>query len=139
MAPQLKIGHAEGRPAGSTWVYFNASLPRDPQLPIRDLYHKIADAEVHLVLHRWGEHFDQIEPLLKPTLEQDMILTTAGRALVVRLRVPPLDLARTPEEQYEAIDSALRSASRLLDWYFKNESLLHNCERIIRKERANAD
>lgn len=132
VAPHLRIARPAGRPARSTWVYFNRSLPKDPRLPTRDLYHKMASAQVHFILHGWGVHLDLIEPLLKATLDADMHLTTAGRALAIGAHVPRVDMTKAPESQYDAIDAALRAASRLLAWHLRHHSLLHECAEIVR-------
>jgi len=134
VAPDLRMKRPDDRPAQSTWVYFNEGLPKDRLLPTCDLYHRMKEARVLFVIHTWAEYIDLVEPILHPKLDRDMCLTQVGNALAVSLDVPPIDLAKSADEQTETIDVALRAAARLRKWYIENRTVLHECARVIREK-----
>lgn len=114
LAPQLETREPiNGVPAGSTWIYFKPSkLPRGV-----DLVHKIPAGHVDLQFAGMAAHLVEMNSRFAPRLEPDMRIARAGKSVAVRIAVPPGDITQPFEIVAEAMETAVRSAARLLAWY----------------------
>lgn len=107
-APALNMAKPEGRPAGSTFVYFRGwSLPTNMSL-CHKMIRGVVDLQIPSYGRRLQEFADHIGEVLPP-----MQLVAAGNSAALRVQVPILDLARDVSTQLPAVISALDAAVSL--------------------------
>ena len=103
----------KGRPGGSGRVYF-----KTPELTAlrTDVAHKTSLGIVDLHLRDRRARMAAVEARLKPLLEPDMQITSAGKSAAVRLHVSALDRTASAINQRLAIEEGLAAARRLQTW-----------------------
>src|SRR5205823_558111 len=100
------------------WIYFKpAVLGRGI-----DLVHKIPKGHVDLQFAGMGTRLSEIRARFKSYLEHGMRIEQAQKSAVVRIQVPKSDLSVPFAEAADAMEEAIRSASRLLSWYARHET-----------------
>lgn len=119
-APQLEMRMPTGVPARSGFVYFHPV-----GLPHRiSLCHKMVSGCVDLQIKRLGDRANELNQAIRNLLEEGMTIGRAGQSAVVRISVPPLDLAAGAIDQASAIRAGLRGAERLSAWFVANRASL---------------
>jgi hypothetical protein len=128
--PSLKM-KAPGYQAGRWKVGFTSTTAcrRSPAAPPVRLCHKLERGRVQLMYRGWSEYLDLARRHLQPSLDEGMYLEPAARSLAITIDVPPLDKARFPDEQQEAVMRACgpRSDYATGTWITR---MLSQCSRL---------
>lgn len=117
--PDLGMSQPKGRPGGSGRVYF-----KSPSLTAlrADVAHKTSRGIVDLHLRDRGARMAGVEARLRPLLEPDMHITSAGKSAAVRLHVSALDRTVSAITQRNAIEEGLAAARRLQNWAIRHQT-----------------
>ncbi|WP_157972773.1 PD-(D/E)XK nuclease family protein [Haloprofundus halophilus] len=111
--PELGMDRPDGVPSGNLWVRFDPpSLPTDVKL-----IHKMGRGDVDLQFSGAADLPDAFVDRYEPLLEDEMEIVHTGQSMSIRIIVPPLSEAVTPQEQREQIETGQQMAYRLLSWY----------------------
>lgn len=109
LEPDIKMNEPKGRPSGSTFIQFRATgLPKGLAV-----VHKVDRGFVDLQFAGWGERVPALRTLTEAIREDDMTVECAAGSAAVRLRVPPLNVARAADEQTDAIKEGITAGGNL--------------------------
>jgi hypothetical protein len=119
IAPELNMPYPDDeKPAGSTFIPFRPKgLPKNVSM-----YHKLAYGTVDLQFAGMGDDIATLRTKYRNALEPGMIIQQAGKSAVIRLRVPPLDVALPLRDSLPAVEQGLNAAARLLTWFRQHEA-----------------
>lgn len=74
---------------------------------------------------------DQVYDDIRPLVEQDMVVRTAGKSLAVSISVPPLDTEDSFDEQASDAEQGMQAALRLKRWFHCQHSTLREIARKL--------
>lgn len=122
LEPDIKMNEPKGRPSGSTFIQFRSKgLPKGLVV-----VHKVDRGFVDLQFKGWGERVPALKTLTDAIREDGMTVECAAGSAAIRLRVPPLNVARTAEEQTDAIKEGITAAGNLHRWVWLNQEALES-------------
>lgn len=111
--PMLNMPEPGPKPAGSWFIYlYPSGLPAGV-----NLIHKLETGNVDLQFLGKGSELENFQNLLKPYLNEGMILTSTGKSAVVRKEVPRIYVRDDIDQQKDQIFQGLTAAKELLDWF----------------------
>jgi hypothetical protein len=103
------------RPAGSTFISFRGALAPIASLGAIPIIHKIAQGVVDIQIPRAALQVEVVRRLLpRPP---GLLFEAAGRSLVVRATVSPIDHLRPFEEIEGQVREGLDAVVRLMEWW----------------------
>lgn len=118
LAPELEMPRPKVKPADSTFVYF-----RPPGLGKQvAIVHKLTYGNVDLQFAGMGANTAALKTQYSNALEPGMIIDRATKSGVVRIRVPPLNVALPLSESLPAAEQGIRAALQLLRWHRRQEA-----------------
>lgn len=116
IAAELQFPNPSQKPASSSFVYF-----RPTDLPAKvQLVHKITHGNVDLQFAGLAQRRPEAREQFQAALEESMLITTAGRSLVVRVQVPSVSLESPFPEAKHCLTDALKASLQVLNWYRKH-------------------
>lgn len=130
-APELGMERPGPKPAFSSFVRFERSLPADHALPRMVIKHKMSYGHVDIEISTWGRHAELARKLLTPHLFPNMSIRQANKSLAISISVPAIDLLQPPELQSEAIRLGIEAARALREWCNGHLNILKECGQAI--------
>ena len=119
-APELVMARPEKKPAAAGFVHFHpVGLPKGAKL-----VHKLRHGKVDLQFTGGAARVPELQRAVEPLLKRGMALARAGRAVAVRIAVPPVDAARGLDAQHPAVEAGLAAARRLRAWLSKHHQVI---------------
>lgn len=111
--PELEMDRPDGVPSGNLWVRFDP-----PTLPTNvKLIHKMGRGDIDLQFSGTAEQADAFVEQYEPSVEDNMMIVRTGQSMSIRIDVPPISEAVTPQEQREQIKAGQQAAYQLISWY----------------------
>jgi hypothetical protein len=125
LEPDIMMNEPKGRPSGSTFIQFRTTgLPKGLVV-----VHKVDRGYVDLQFAGWGKRVPALKKLTDSIRDEAMTVEPASGSAVIRLHVPPLNVARAAEDQINEIKEGIAAAGHLHRWVWKNQATL---ETILR-------
>lgn len=126
IAPSLKMREPGLRPGGATFLYFYDALGLSGADRERvDLVYKFLHGFVDLQFKRTAP--EELSSRISDLLDDDMAVVRASASSSIRVQVPRLDFGIEPSLQSESIETGLRVADRLREFFaLYQETLLRN-------------
>ena len=92
------------------------------------LVHKFAYGRVDLEFSGWGRRLGELRGMLGSAIPKQASLTLAGKSAALRIPVPRVSAAASPETQRPAIEVGVLAAVQLLEWQRAHASALSDFE-----------
>jgi len=115
LAPELQMPKPGVKPANSSFIYFRPSgLPSGVTL-----VHKLPYGKVDIQLAGRAAAIDEVRTKYGPILQPGMSVEAAGKSVVIRLTVPPIDMHAPFVESEGAVREGIWAAKLLNVWFRK--------------------
>jgi hypothetical protein len=113
IAPELELSEPTGKPARSSFFYFQpCKLPKGVKL-----CHKVTYGNVDLQFAGFGDQTNQLRSTLEGFLEKEMEVARTGKSAAVRMHVPRVDMNSDLEQNVELMTMGILAAKHLQAWY----------------------
>lgn len=112
-APQLQMPEPGQKPATSSFVHFHPSSLGSGV----NLIHKMPYGHVDIQFSGMGKRLEELRAGYSEHMDNDMILTEAGKSGVIRVNVPRVTPQEPFDDQRDRVRVAIAEAKRLLSWY----------------------
>jgi hypothetical protein len=120
LEPHLKMNELKGNPSGSTFIQFRATgLPKG-----LCIVHKVDRGFVDLEVGGWGGRVHELMLKVSPLIEEGATIEKASKSAAIRLHVPCLYVARSPDGQLEDMKHGIAAAGRMRQWCLQNVQAL---------------
>jgi hypothetical protein len=137
IAPELEFQEPAGKPAKSSFLYFQPyELPKGVRL-----CHKVTRGNVDLQFAGLGERTNQLRKKLEGFLEKKMEVVKIEKSAAVRLHVTRMDINSELERNVELMTTGILAAKHLLAWYIALprdiQSDVLQSTTAVKKQRSN--
>jgi hypothetical protein len=113
IAPELELPEPTGKPAKSSFIYFQPSeLPKGVRL-----CHKVTRGNVDLQFAGLGRYANQLRRKLNGFLGNNLEVAKTAKSAAVRLHVTRMDINSELEQNVEFMTEGILAAKHLLEWY----------------------
>lgn len=111
--PEWLMPKPAAKPAGSTFIQLHPSdLP-----PGVNLLHKLSTGHADLQFSNYASRLDELHHRFRSVLDSDMLIDRATKSGVIRIKVPPVNVARPFEEQLPDVAVGIAALKRLHQWF----------------------
>jgi hypothetical protein len=129
----ISMENPEGKeiPRESKFIKLNSpklnSYPSLPPQVLRLKFRKSKETEkprVNIELKGMNSIFDVLKPLIKPLLNDGMVILPTGKSLSISMEIPVIDQRLKFNTQLKGISAMLTNTCKLLNWLYDNHEKL---------------
>ena len=116
-APELEMVEPLVKPSGASFVEFHPqTFPK-----YVTLLHKLSHGNADIQFSGFGKRVAELRQKYDAFTESDMFFAPANKSGVIRIKVPPLNAARSFEDQEKEVLQGLLTVKRLHSWFLSQK------------------